>query len=117
MDTSDNSTGTLRTNWSDPQEFSYTDLCGIEITREHGYSHLFEVLAPVIRNAVPSSILQTLERRFHNIIRDDLAAFDNQEHLRLPQLSPLTEMLTPEMWFPLKTIVGHDSNSPRVRIA
>ncbi len=113
-DTSDNAQGTLRTNWSDPQEFDYTDLCAIEIAREHGYSHLFEILAPVIRNAVPSSVLEKLQDRFHNIIRNDLTSFTNQEHLRLPQLSPLTEMINPEMWFPLKALVGHDTNSPRV---
>jgi hypothetical protein len=113
-DTSDRVQGTLRTNWSDPQEFDYTDLCAIEIAQEHGYSHLFEVLAPVIRNAVPNSVLEKLTDRFHNIIRNDLASFTNQEHLRLPQLSPLTEMIHPEMWFPLKAVVGHGPNSPRV---
>jgi len=115
MDTSDNAQGTLRTNWSDPQEFDYTDLCAIEIAREHGYSHLFEVLAPVIRNAVPSLVLQKLQDRFHDIIGNDLAEFTNHEHLRLPQLSQLTEMLIPQMWFPLKALVDHSSKSPRVR--
>ncbi len=88
-------------------------MTAVEIAREHGYSHLFELLAPMIRNPVPHHTLERLQQRFHAMIRNDLSGFSNQEHLRLPELIVLTEMATPEMWFPLKS----NNEYPRVGVA
>jgi hypothetical protein len=73
-----------------------------EIARDLGSSYLYEILAPGVRNGVPYLTLQNLQEAFHNIIRTDLASAENTEHLRLPELIPLTELDVPEMWFPLK---------------
>jgi hypothetical protein len=81
-----------------------------EIARDLGSSYLYEILAPGIRNGVPCSTLHKLQLAFHTIIHTDLAYFEDTKHLRLPDLTPLTELDVPEMWFPLKM---PDASNPR----
>jgi len=82
-------------------------MTALEIAQHNGNMALCEILMPVIRHHVPHRILNTLEERFHNLIRGCL---DEREvlTLRLPDLSVLLELKIPEMWFPLK------SSSPKI---
>lgn len=73
-----------------------------EIAQELGMPHLCEILAPGVRNGIPPSKLQKLQESFHTIIENDLDLRGTCCHLRLPDLSPLTELDVPEMWFPIK---------------
>jgi hypothetical protein len=105
---------TLRTSNTNPMNFVDRDVTALEIAQEHGWTDLFEILCPIIRNTVPHSTLEKLQGSFHNMIWDDLDSFPNQRHLRLPELASLTEMELPEMWFPLKALDQSKQDPPRV---
>ncbi|KAH8683230.1 hypothetical protein BGZ60DRAFT_524566 [Tricladium varicosporioides] len=94
---------TLRTTSTDENEFAYKDMSALEIAHKLGYSHLNSLLAPVIHHGVPPITLDRLQRSFHDLIRADFTLPQSQ-YLRLPELAPLTELVVPEMWFPLKTL-------------
>jgi hypothetical protein len=63
------------------------------------YSHLADILAPVIYHPTPLNTLLGLEALFHKMIRADLEGVSG---LVLPDLLTLTELKVPEMWFPLR---------------
>lgn len=94
--------GTLRTNWTNPKEFLHRDMTAIEMAREMGYSHLYNILSPIIRHNLPPMALHCLQKQFHDIIRTDLGLQGEANDIRLPELVVLTELEVPEMWFPLK---------------
>jgi hypothetical protein len=74
-----------------------------EIARDSGFTDLYNVLAPVIYHCVPSTVLATLQTRFHDLIRFDFHESTHElANLRLPDLVVLTELKVPMMWFPLK---------------
>ena len=102
------SAGTLRTVWTDAQEFSHSDLTPIEMARELGYSHMFDVLSPVIRHNIPARTLDSLQRKLHGLITRDLGSRDEGKFLRLPELVVLTELELPEMWFPISSPEAKD---------
>ena len=74
----------------------------LELAQDLGYAELYSALSPTIRWPVPTSTLSTLQRRFHEIISTDLGDHIGSEHIRLPELIVLTELATPQMWFPVK---------------
>ena len=77
------------------------DLTAAEIAAKCGYSHLAQVLAPVIHHPIPHDILAGLQALFHAMIRED---YKKASDLVLPQLVSLTELKVPEMWFPLENM-------------
>ncbi len=97
--TSDNQPGTLRTRWTD---YYCKDVTALELAREFGFSYLYDVLAPVIRNPIPFAVLMRLQGQFHNIIHRDLGDRVGKERIYLPQLEVLTEIGNEPMWFPVK---------------
>lgn len=78
------------------------DMTPLELAHELGFSYLFDILSPVIRNPVPHETLMDLERQFHNIIHCDLGDRVTVERMYLPLLEPLTELGNEAMWFPVK---------------
>ncbi|MCJ1366037.1 hypothetical protein MMC16_005162 [Acarospora aff. strigata] len=91
---------TLRTAWTD--EFSYKDMTPLELAQDLGYQSLYNVLSPIIRQAVPAQTLGVLQHKFHELIRNDLRDRVEIEHIYLPVLVVLTELEVPQMWFPVK---------------
>lgn len=73
----------------------------VEMARYLGYSHMYDILSPVIRHNLPAWTLEALQAKFHGIIRGELEDEVESLRLRLPELVPLTELEVPEMWFPL----------------
>lgn len=78
------------------------DMTPLELARELGFSYLFDILSPVIRNPVPLGTLMGLQERFHNIIRSDLGDRVEDERIYLPVLEVLTEIGDEAIWFPVK---------------
>jgi hypothetical protein len=77
-----------------------------DIALRQGHAHLAERLTPVVLHPVGTDILARLEGNFHGLIRervDDLVA---EHRLRLPELSPLTEVAEPCFWFPVPGMYG-----------
>lgn len=73
----------------------------VEMARYLGYSHMYEILSPVIRHNLPARTLETLQTKFHALIHEELQDEVDRLRLRLPELIPLMELEVPEMWFPL----------------
>ncbi|RYP42268.1 hypothetical protein DL767_000432 [Monosporascus sp. MG133] len=75
----------------------------LDIARDHGWEHLYELLNPVIRRPISHRELQTLQDHLHNLIRRTYG--NNLEaHLEcfvLPELEILTEFDRSRLWFPL----------------
>lgn len=106
--------GLLRTTWSDENELPYRNMTAIEMARELGYTQLFDTLAPTIYHCLPNHVLETLQNHFHYLIKIQLHSWPHEyATIRLPELSVLTELKMPLMWFPLKSRVAR---VPRVSI-
>ena len=82
----------------------------LEIARKYGWTHLYDLLRPVITHPVNFPTLQRLQDQLHHPIR---RVFDDPgdpncsqsiplDHFRLPELEILTELQSPQMWFPLQ---------------
>ncbi|RYP62600.1 hypothetical protein DL771_009643 [Monosporascus sp. 5C6A] len=75
----------------------------LDIARDHGWEHLYELLNPVIRRPISHRELQALQDHLHNLIRRTYG--NNLEaHLEcfvLPELEILTEFDRSRLWFPL----------------
>ncbi|KAK1073934.1 hypothetical protein LTR12_001341 [Friedmanniomyces endolithicus] len=93
----------LQTMWTSSSELPYRNMTALEMAQVLGYRNLFSALSPVIHHAIPSSVLQALQRHFHSLIESDIALLPQQYSLRLPELELLTELENPEMYFPLKS--------------
>lgn len=94
-------TGTLQTRYTFG-EFQHADMTAAGIARELGYSHLFDILAPVMRHYIPANDLINLQSQFHDFLRLDMGGSLDRHHLWLPELVVLTELERPEMWFPVE---------------
>ncbi|KAK0935873.1 hypothetical protein LTR29_012572 [Friedmanniomyces endolithicus] len=93
----------LQTMWTSSDELPYRNMTALEMAQVLGYRNLFNALSPVIHHAIPPSVLQALQRRFHSLIEGDMALLPQQYPLRLPELELLVELENPEMYFPLKS--------------
>ncbi|KAK0810728.1 hypothetical protein LTR75_005456 [Friedmanniomyces endolithicus] len=93
----------LQTMWTSSSELPYRNMTALEMAQVLGYRSLFSALSPVIHHAMPSSVLQALQRRFHSLIESDVVLLPQQYSLRLPELELLTELENPAMYFPLKS--------------
>jgi Ankyrin repeat len=76
----------------------------LDVARQHGWAHLFDILSPVVRRTVHYGVLQDLQDRLHNLIREGFKN-DPQAQLEcfvLPELEILTEFEHARLWFPLQ---------------
>jgi len=78
------------------------DFTPLDIARDFGWAHLYEILSPIIRHTIPERIIHALENRLYTLIREEVGeAILAQERTILPSLSVLTEMDRPELMFPI----------------
>ena len=88
-------------------------MTSLELARYFGYSHMYDILSPMIRSAIPYRSLQLLEEQLHALIRDELTSQVVDEwHLQLPQLEYLTELEGDLMYFPLSEHKYQNAVSP-----
>ncbi len=78
----------------------------VDVAERRGYRHLLRVLAPEIKLHVPREVLLGVQAHFHAVIRGRAQHLVDEEGLRLPELEPLLELDTPEMWFPVPGMAG-----------
>jgi hypothetical protein len=76
----------------------------VAMRREH--THLIELMTPVICHPVSTEVLTRLESNLHGLIRERAADLVREHRLRLPELSPLTEVAEPTFWFPVPGMYG-----------
>lgn len=98
--------------WTSASQLPYRQMTPVEMAHFLGYSHLYNILAPVIRYNVPLGTLALLQKHLHSFMWKELEDLPERAHLRLPELVVLTELEVPELWFPLcspqakQTVVG-----------
>ncbi|EXJ96338.1 hypothetical protein A1O1_01464 [Capronia coronata CBS 617.96] len=94
------------------QEFNYPDLTALEIAIALEQDHLFDILAPVVRQPVPALVLDKLEMHFHGLIAEQIGSGRIRNHkIYLPPLEPLTELERNQcFWFPVKLSVAEGLN-------
>ena len=78
----------------------------VDVAQRRGHAHLFQLLEPVIKHRVPMGVLLKVQSNFHEVIRGRAAELVQQHQLRLPELEPLLELDTAEMWFPVPGMYG-----------
>ncbi|KAI9717673.1 MAG: hypothetical protein M1812_004618 [Candelaria pacifica] len=88
--------------WKSVRTIRGEDITPLEMAQKYGHTHLFDILAPVIRHTIPLKVMLGLQENLHNKIWKSI---DEQERghfkLRLPDISVLTELEVPDMWFPI----------------
>ncbi|KAJ7814550.1 hypothetical protein B0H14DRAFT_3747511 [Mycena olivaceomarginata] len=100
--------GTLRTIKSDT---TLPDLTPLDIARQFRHIHLYDILAPVIRHPLPSKTILKLEESLHNVIQTECklnaeAVEMGKSATRYPEVTVLTEMVIPLIWFPINEDVN-----------
>jgi hypothetical protein len=78
----------------------------IDVAERKGHRHLYEVLKPVLKYYVPHGVLLKIQSLFHGVIRDRIDRELPDHGLRLPELEPLLELESPQMWFPVPGMYG-----------
>ena len=78
----------------------------LDVAERRGHQHLLPTLTPVYRHHVPREIIVRLQAHFHAVIRGRAERLVVEQKLRLPELEPLLELESPEMWFPVPGMAG-----------
>jgi hypothetical protein len=78
----------------------------VDVAQRRGHTHLIRLLEPVIKHRVPVGVLLKIQATFHAVIRGRVDELVQQHQLRLPELEPLLELDTAEMWFPVPGMYG-----------
>ncbi|MEP7124480.1 MAG: ankyrin repeat domain-containing protein [Byssovorax sp.] len=78
----------------------------IDVAVRMGHTHLIEALTPVYLHRVPVAELLAIQEHFHRLIQRRVEREVNKNALRLPELTPLLEIETPKMWFPVPGMYG-----------
>ena len=78
----------------------------VDVARRRGHDHLLAALEPRRRLDVPADVLETLEKQFHELIRQRMREFEVTHELRLPDLEVMVELERPELWFPVPGMYG-----------
>jgi len=105
--------------WTKASQLPYKQMTPVEMAHFLGYTHLYNILAPVIFHHVPAGTLALLQQNLHNLMCKNLEDLPEGAHLRLPELTVLTELEVPEIWFPLcspqakQSMVGYHNPSHR----
>ena len=66
-----------------------------------GYRHLFEILTPVVRHPLPNDTIRALQQQLHRLLKTLIQDETFALRLRLPELSVVTELEHPVIWFPI----------------
>jgi len=78
----------------------------LDIALRGGHAHLAGLLVPVVHHPVPTDVLATLRRHFHDLVRERAAGLVDEHQLRLPELDVLTELAEADVWFPVPGMYG-----------
>jgi hypothetical protein len=78
----------------------------VDVAHRRGHAHLFQLLEPVFKHRVPVGVLLKIQSNFHEVIRGRVEELVQKHQLRLPELEPLLELDTAEMWFPVPGMYG-----------
>jgi hypothetical protein len=78
----------------------------VDVARRRGHEHLLAALEPPRRLDVPADVLETLQKQFHELIRQRMQEFEVPHELRLPELEVMLELERPELWFPVPGMYG-----------
>jgi hypothetical protein len=78
----------------------------LDLAVRMGHEHLHEPLEPVYHRMVPAPELLAIQEHFHTLIRQRIDREVSKNELRLPDLTPLLELATPLMWFPVPGMYG-----------
>jgi hypothetical protein len=78
----------------------------VDVAERQGHRHLLSVLTPVYRHHVPLGVLLKMQGHFHAVIRGRAEHLVQEHGLRLPELEPLLELDSPQMWFPVPGLYG-----------
>ncbi|KAJ7208871.1 hypothetical protein GGX14DRAFT_364991 [Mycena pura] len=79
----------------------------LDIARKSHHTHLYDILAPVIRHPLPGKTILILEKSLHEVIQAECKTNNedfgrmHKSATRYPEVAVLTEMATPLIWFPL----------------
>lgn len=78
----------------------------IDIASRRGHGHSLDALRPIVRHPLDEATIQALERNLHELIQERVSEMLLHVRLRLPQISPLTELDEPTMWCPIPGMYG-----------
>jgi hypothetical protein len=78
----------------------------VDLAARMGHTHLLELLAPVYKRVVVARELLAIQEHFHQLIQQRIEREVSKNALRLPELTPLLELETPKMWFPVPGMYG-----------
>ena len=78
----------------------------VDVAQRQGHSSLLPILEPVLKHHIPAGVLLQVQKEFHKVIRGRAEDLLQEHQLRLPELEPLLELETPEMWFPVPGMYG-----------
>jgi hypothetical protein len=78
----------------------------LDIALRRGNVHLIDVLTPALRWTLADEQLERLQSGFHAVIRGRANEYVLQHRIRLPELSPLLELVQPKMWFRVLGMYG-----------
>lgn len=76
-------------------------MTAVEIARDMGYHHLVDTLTPVIRHPLPNDTTGALQQQLHRLLKTLIREEAVVLRLRFPELSVLTELEYPAVWFPI----------------
>lgn len=71
-----------------------------EIAKDHGHTHLYDLLCPIIRRPIDPRALQVAQHVLHSLIKQQFPR-DLLQDFFLPELEVLTEFEHSSLWFPL----------------
>ncbi|ORY04776.1 hypothetical protein BCR34DRAFT_572486 [Clohesyomyces aquaticus] len=83
-----------------PSKSSRTRSTPYDIARDHGHTHLYDLLCPIVRRPTDPRALQALQHNLHALIKEQFPR-DLLEGFFLPDLEVLTEFEHSDLWFPL----------------
>jgi hypothetical protein len=78
----------------------------VDVARRRGHEHLLAALEPPCRLSISPDALETLQKQFHELIRQRMRQFEVTHELRLPELEVLVELERAELWFPIPGMYG-----------
>lgn len=78
----------------------------VDVAERKGHTLLLPLLEPVVRHRVPMGELLKVQTHFHAVIRGRVDELVQEHQLQLPELEPLLELDSAEMWFPVPGMYG-----------
>lgn len=78
----------------------------VDIARRKGHTKLYRILQPVYKHDVPPEVLAKVQTHFHTMVRERASQLIEKYALRLPELSVMLELETPDMSFPVPGMYG-----------